>query len=48
MQNLSYVAATLPQRAVCQADGLNNEEVRCAYQDRRQLGKGAKEAGAES
>lgn len=48
MESLSHDATTLPQRAVCQAEGLDNEEVGCAYQDRSQLGKGAEETSTES
>lgn len=32
MESLSYVASILPCSAVCQAEGINNEEVTCAQQ----------------
>lgn len=44
MENFSCVAATLLQRAVCQAKNPQNKEVRCAYQDRSQMGNKTKEA----
>lgn len=42
MESLIHVAVTLPQGAVCQAKGPQNKKVRCAYQDRSQLGNKAK------